>query len=416
MEYTVKNLSKTEVEIAFELTKEEWIDEIKNSYSKNKHKYGLKGFRKGKVPFAIAFESFKADIYNDALSFAIPKYMGEIVEKSELELVGEPDYEVETISDDSLKMVIKSAIKPEFELGQYKGLDIEKFDVEVTDAEIDAEIDKELNARARLIDVNRAVKDGDNVIIDFSGSVDGEKFEGGTAEKHNLTIGSGQFIPGFEEQIIGMTKEQEKDIEVTFPEDYAENLAGKKAVFAIKLHEIKEKSLPILDDEFIKDISDTLNTVDEYKDSIRKKLSDEKEKQKENDFANKIMERISANTEIELPNCMIEDSLDFKIQQLERNLASYYGIKLEDYVQYTGKTIAELRQEKTEEAIRDSKYELIITEIIKQEKIEFSKEEFEKEMSNIPEQQRSQEAVNYTINALLTKKLFDFLKENNNLI
>lgn len=416
MEYTVKKPSKTEVEISFEVPKGEWIEDIKNSYTKNKYKYALKGFRKGKVPFSMAFESFKVDIYNDALSYAVPKYIDEIVEKDNLELIGEPDYDVEVINDDELKMTVKSAVKPEFELGQYKGLDIEKFDTEVSEEEINEEINKELTSRARLVDVERAVKDGDSVVIDFSGSVDGEKFEGGTAEKHSLVIGSKQFIPGFEEQLIGMTKGEEKDIEVTFPKDYAENLAGKKAVFAIKLHEVKEKELPKLDDEFVKDISDTLNNVDEYKESIKQKLYEGKERQAENDFANKVMESILGKTEIELPDCMIEESLNHKIQQLERNLASYYGIRLEDYVQYTGKSIEEIRQEKKEEAVRDVKYELIITEIIKQEKIEFSKEEFEEEIKKIPaEQQKSQEAVNYTINALLTKKLFDFLKENNNL-
>lgn len=417
MEYSVQNLSKTKVEIAFDVPKDEWMEDIKAAYTKNKHKYSIKGFRKGKVPFHIAMESFKYDIFYDALNMAVPKYYDDILkkEKDNFEVVGEPEFDDKEVSDEGLKMVVTTAIKPDFELGAYKGLDIEKFDTEVSDAEVEEEVNKTLTGRARLVDVDREVKSGDNVVIDFSGSVDGEKFEGGTAEKQSLIIGSGTFIPGFEDQLIGLKKGDEKDINVKFPEDYAENLAGKDAVFAIKLHEIKEKELPQLDDDFVKDISEDLNTVAEWKESIKKKLEETKKGQAENDFANKIMEKILADTKIEIPECMVEEALDYKIQQLERNLASYYGIKLEDYVKYTGKNIEDLREEKREEAVRDVNYELIITEIIKKENIEFTKEELNEELDKVPEEQRTQELFNYTINNLLTKKLFDFLKANNNI-
>ncbi len=173
--------------------------------------------------------------------------------------------------------------------------------------------------------------------------------------------------------------------------------------------------MPELDDDFVKDISEELNTVEEWKASIRKQLEEKKQRQAENDFANKIMETILKNTNIELPECMVEEALDFKVQQLERNLASFYGIKLDDYLKYSGKTVKDLREEKREEAERDVKYELIITEIIKKENIEFSKEEFEAELEKVPEEQRTQEMFNYTVNNLLTRKLFEFLKQNNNL-
>lgn len=417
MEYSIQNLSKTKIEIAFDVPKEEWQQDIRNAYAKNKHKYAIKGFRKGKVPFSIAMENFKYEILYDTLNMAVPKYYNEILdkEKDNFEVVGEPNFDDKEVSEDGLKMVITTAIRPDFELGQYKGLDIEKFDTEVKDEEIEEEIKRTLDSRARFVDVDRPAKEGDSVIIDFSGSIDGEKFEGGTAEKQNLILGSGQFIPGFEEQIVGMKKGEEKDIKVKFPEDYAENLAGKEAVFAIKLHEIKEKEMPELDDDFVKDISEELNTVEEWKASIRKQLEEKKQRQAENDFANKIMETILKNTNIELPECMVEEALDFKVQQLERNLASFYGIKLDDYLKYSGKTVKDLREEKREEAERDVKYELIITEIIKKENIEFSKEEFEAELEKVPEEQRTQEMFNYTVNNLLTRKLFEFLKQNNNL-
>jgi trigger factor len=417
MEYSIQHLSKTKIEIAFDVPKDEWMNDIKESYAKNKHKYAIKGFRKGKVPFNIAFDSFKYDVLYDALNMAVPKYYNQILkdEKDNFEVVGEPDFDDKEVSEDGLKMVITTAIRPDFTLGAYKGLDIEKFDTTVSDAEVEEEVNRILSSRARLVEVDRAVKDGDNVLLDFSGSVDGEKFEGGTAEKQNLVIGSGQFIPGFEEQIIGMQNGEEKDIKVTFPEDYSAPLAGKEAVFAIKIHEIKEKELPTLDDDFVKDISEDLNSVEEWKASIRKELEEKKAKHEENDFANKVMNKILENTEIELPECMIDEAIDYKIQQLERNLASYYGIKFEDYIKYTGKTVEDFRNEKREEAIRDVKYELIITEIIKQEKIEFTEEEFNAELDKIPEDQRTQESFNYTINSLLTQKLFNFLRENNNI-
>lgn len=418
MEYSIQHLSKTKIEIAFDVPKDEWTNDIKEAYGKNKHKYAIKGFRKGKVPFHIAMDSFRYELLYDALNAAVPKYFNQILkdEKDNFEAVGDPDFDDKEVSEDGLKMVITTAIRPEFQLGAYKGLDIEKFDAAVSDAEVEEEMNKILASRARLKEVERPVKDGDNVLIDFSGSVDGEKFEGGTAEKQNLVIGSGQFIPGFEEQLIGLSKGDEKDIKVTFPEDYTAPLAGKEAVFAIKIHEIKEKEMPALDDDFVKDISEELNNVEEWKASIKKQLEDKKAEQEENDFANKVMNKILENTAIELPECMVEDAVDYKIQQLEKNLSSYYGIKLEDYMKYTGKSVEDFRKEKRDEAIRDVNYELIITEIIKQEKIEFSEEEFNAELDKIPEEQRTQESFNYTINNLLTQKLFKFLKQNNNLI
>lgn len=418
MEYSIQHLSKTKIEIAFDVPKDEWMNDIKESYAKNKHKYAIKGFRKGKVPFHIAFDSFKNEIFYDALNMAVPKYYNQILkdEKDNFEVVGEPDFDDKEVGEDGLKMVITTAIRPEFTLGAYKGLDIEKFDASVADSEVEEEMNRILASRARLVEVERPIRDGDNVLLDFSGSVDGEKFEGGTAEKQNLVIGSGQFIPGFEEQLIGMEKGGEKDIKVTFPADYSAPLAGKDAVFAIKVHEIKEKELPQLDDDFVKDISEELNTVEEWKASIRKQLEEKKAKQEENDFANKVMNKILENTAIELPECMIEEAIDYKIQQFERNLSSYYGIKFEDYMKYSGKTVEDFRNEKRDEAIRDVNYELIITEIIKLEKIEFTEEEFNAELDNIPEEQRTQESFNYTINNLLTQKLFKFLRENNNII
>lgn len=418
MKYSVQNISKTRVEIAFDVPKDEWMNDIKESYNKNKHKYQLKGFRKGKVPFHIAFDVYKSDILYNAVNYAVPKYYDQILEdeKDNFEVVGQPEFDDKEISEDALKMVVKTDIRPEFELGQYKDLEIEKYNTEVTDKEVEDEVKRNLELRARLVEVDRPVKDGDTVVLDFSGNVDGEKFEGGTAEKQTLVIGSKQFIPGFEDQLIGMKKGEEKDINVKFPEDYAENLAGKDAVFNVKIHEIKEKEVPKLDDEFVKDITEDMENVEQWKNSLKQQLEERKNREAENDFANKIIEKIASNTQIEIPESMIEDTLNYKLQQLERNLSSFYGMKLEDYFKHTNQTVEDFKAQKRDEAIRDVKYEFIISEIIKKEKIEFSKEEFDAELEKAPKEQRTPEMFNYIMNSLLMQKLFDFLKENNKLV
>ena len=253
MEYSLQKLSKTKVEIAISIDKEEWEAYAKEAYAKNKFKYSVEGFRKGKVPMNILINRYgKEFFYEEALDIAADKSYSEIIEKEKLQVITNPDFDVKSIGEDGAKFVITVIIKPEFELGQYKGLNFEKSSTEVSDEEVNKEIDKELNSRARLIEKDAPAEIGDTVIIDYSGKIGRKKFEGGTAEKQSLELGSKTFIPGFEEQLVGMNKGDKKDIEVTFPEDYgSKELAGKKATFSIVLHEVQKKELPVLDDEFI---------------------------------------------------------------------------------------------------------------------------------------------------------------------
>lgn len=414
MEYSIQKLSKSKVEIAINVTKEEWAEDVKQAYEKNKYKYSLEGFRKGKVPMNVLINRFgKEFLYEDALDETLSKHYSEIIKNDNLEVVGDPDVDLKEVSEDGLKAIITVAVKPEFTLGQYKGLTFKKDSVKVTAKEVQAVIDRELNNRARLVEKTEGeVVKGDTVVLDYSGSIDGVKFEGGTAEKQRLEIGSGAFIPGFEDQLIGMKAGESKDITVTFPKDYTEDLAGKEAVFAITVHEIHSKELPVLDDEFVKDIDDELNTVAEWKARINKELAPKKEENAEAKLENDMIDAIVKNTEIEIPECMIEEELDYRIQELEHSM-SQYGLKFEDYLKYTGTTVEDIKKEKREEAVKNIKSRLVIEAILKEEKIEVTPEELNAEFDKLDEKEKNPQYMSYLANKLVIDKLFAFLKDNN---
>ncbi|MGN0769066.1 MAG: trigger factor [Christensenellales bacterium] len=413
MEYSLQKLSKTKTEIAISIEKEEWENYAKEAYAKNKFKYSVEGFRKGKVPMSVLVNRFgKEFFYEDALDIAADKSYAEIIEKENLHVITNPDFDVKSIGEDGAKFVITVVTKPEFELGQYKGLTFEKESTEVTDEEVAKEVEKELNSRARMVEKETPAELGDTVIIDYSGSIDGVKFDGGTAEKQSLELGSNTFIPGFEDQIVGMSKEDKKDIEVTFPEDYgSKDLAGKKAVFAIVLHEVQKKELPVLDDEFVKDVDDELNTVDEWKDKIKARLLETKTRNADIKLENDIVEAVAANTEIEIPECMVEEELDYRVREMEYSMAQY-GLKLADYLKYTNSTVEQLKEEKRDEALRNIKIRLVLEEICKKENITVTPEEIKEKLEGVDEKEL-REATNYFANQILTDKLFVFLKENN---
>lgn len=415
MEYSVQKLSKSKIEIAVNIEKEEWEKYIKDVYEKNKFKYSVEGFRKGKVPMSVLVNRYgKSFFFEDALDEAMDKSYSEIVEKENLHVITSPDVDLKNLGEDGTKFVITVIVKPEFELGQYKGLTFEKEPVAVTDEEVTAEMDRERESRARMIEKDTAAENGDTVIIDYSGSIDGVKFDGGTAEKQPLELGSKTFIPGFEDQVIGMQKGEQKDIEVTFPEDYgSKDLAGKKAVFAITLHEVQKKELPEIDDEFVKDIDDELNTVDEWKEKIKSGILDKKAKNAEVKLENAIVEKIAENTEIEIPECMIEEELDYRIQDFENNLKQY-GLKMADYLKYSNSSVEKMKDEQRDEATRNVKIRLVLEEICKKENLTVAPEEIQSKIEGL-QGKDLQQAVNYYANQLLTDKLLTFLKENNNI-
>ena len=274
MEYSIQKLEKSRVEIAVSVDKAEWKDLIQQAFIKNKSRFSIEGFRPGKVPFGVLAKRYGEEIfYEDAADLAIGKHYGDIVEKEKLNVVARPDVDINVIDADGLKFVCTVAVYPEFELGAYTGLKIKKVARRVKKEDVTAEIDREREANARFIDVtDRAVQEGDMIEFDYSGSVDGVKFDGGTAEKYTLTVGSKQFIPGFEDQLVGKKIGEKFDVNVTFPEDYhAEDLKGKAAKFECLIHTIKYKELPVADDEFAKDLGE-FDTFKEYEASVKARL------------------------------------------------------------------------------------------------------------------------------------------------
>lgn len=414
MEYSIQNLSKSKLEIAISVSKEEWAEDVKKSYEKNKHKYSLEGFRKGKVPMNVMVKRYGIEyFYEEALDETLSKHYSEIIKNDKLEVVGDPDVDLKEVGEDGVKVVITVAVKPEFELGQYTGMTFKMDDAEVTDEDIDAVINKELESRARLVEKDEGViANGDTAILDYSGSVDGVKFDGGTAENQRLEIGSGAFIPGFEEQLVGMKKGESKDINVKFPEQYTPELAGKDAVFAITINGIQHKELPVLDDEFVKDIDDELNTVAEWKEKIKAEIAPKKSESAAYKLENDIIEAIVKNTEIDIPECMVSEELDYRVQELERNM-SQYGLKFEDYLKYTGTTVEDIKNEKRDEAYANIKSRLIMEAIVKKENIDVKPEELNAEFDKLEDNQKNQQYMSYIANKLLIDKLFDFLKANN---
>lgn len=426
MKYKVEN-KKGQVLIIFTIDAKEWEAAVENAYQKTKGKYSHVGFRKGHVPRKVLEGAYgKGLFYEDAFNEAFPKYYYEVLDKeTEIYPVDRPDVEVKSIDDKGVKFTALVTVKPEVTLGEYKNLKIEKHVDEVTDEAVAAELSLMADKNARMVVVNdRPVQNGDEVVIDYSGSVDGVKFDGGTAEKQTLVIGSGRFIPGFEEQIIGMNTGDSKDITVKFPEDYhAENLKGKDAVFAVTLHEIKYKQLPVLDDEFAKDVSE-FDTLDALKADVKEKLKKQNEDRAEIKFENALIDKATENATVEIPQCMIESQIDAYIQEFEYTL-SYQGIKLADYVKYTNSSIDDLRKVYKERAEKTVKTRLVMEAIVKAENITADDksvndriEELAKQMGKTAEELKGTiqpSDMDYIKNEVISKNVVEFLKKSNNI-
>lgn len=425
MKYTFEKAEKSTVKITITLDAEEWKQAISAAYEKTKGKYSLPGFRKGKVPKHLLEATYGEGIfYEDAINEAFPKYYGEVLDKEpSIEAVAHPDVDIKKIDEKGLVIEAVVAVKPEVTLGEYKGIKFKKPVYNVKDADIDDDISRLQERNSRMVDVeNRAVENGDTVIIDYSGSVDGVKFDGGTAEKQTLVIGSGSFIPGFEDQIIGMNKGDEKDINVKFPDDYhAENLKGKDAVFAIKLHEIKKKELPEVTDEFVKDAVGA-ESVDAYKKEVKERLEKQNADRAERELEDEIVKKISENATVEIPDALIANQVDRMVQEMEYRM-SYQGLKLADYLKYLGKTMEEYRKEYEPQAKEIVKSQLVIEKVISEEKIEATDADVEARVEEMakaqgkpaPDVKKNMQArqLDYIKNDIIIKKLFDTLKKEN---
>lgn len=426
MSYKKEVLKDKRVKFTFEVSEEDWQLAIDKAYLKTKNKFKIEGFRPGKAPKKMIENMYGKEVfYEDALDFVMSDYYEEALEKEKDSVVpvDHPDVEVKEITDKGVKFEATVVVKPEVELGQYTDLEFEKQKVKVENSEVDEEINKARNAAGRWQEVtDRACKKGDTVNINYSGSVDGVKFEGGTAENQDLELGSGNFIPGFEEQVAGMKIGEEKDIELEFPKEYhAEQLAGKKAVFAIKLNEIREKILPELNDEFAKDVSE-FDTLAEYKKSIKNKILKFKEEQADIELENNIIDKIASLSKVKIPDIMIKQQIENMMQEFEYRLM-YQGTSLGEYFKYTNTTKEDLEKSYEKPAKKQVLNKLVMESIIKKEKITATEKDIEKEIKKIAESNNKDyeefrktfkdSQIDYLKNKIVGEKLLKFVKTKN---
>ncbi len=425
MKYTFEKAEKSTVKVTMKLTAEEWKAAIDLAYQKTKNKYSMPGFRKGKVPQKVLENAYGEGVfYEEAINQAFPKYYGEVLDKeTSIEPVAAPELDVKDISEKGITLIASVPVKPEVELGAIKGVTYKKNVYKVEDKDVEDEVSRLQERNSRLVEVtDRACKDGDTVIIDFSGSIDGVKFEGGTAEKQTLVIGSKTFIPGFEEQVVGMNIGDERDINVKFPEDYGvDTLKGKDAVFAIKLHEIKAKELPEINDEFIKEAVGA-ESLEAYKKETKERLEKQNADRAERELEDAILKKITAESKMEIPEALIENQIERMVQEFAYRL-SYQGLKFEDYLKYTNKTMDDVKKDYKEQAEDMVKSQLVIDKIITTEGIKATEEEIEARLKDMAEKQGKKvpdvkkamgsRQIEYIENDIVIKKLFDVLKSGN---
>lgn len=414
--------NKNELKLEFTVKAAIFDEAIKKVYAKSAKYFNIPGFRKGKAPMNIVEKYYGDEIfYEDAFNEVVPEVYEKELKENNIEAVSRPDIDVKQIGKgQDLIFTAVVQTKPEVKLGKYKGIELKKVEYNVSDADVDHELGHMQEKNARLVSVeDRAVENGDITVIDFEGFVDGKAFEGGKAENHELTIGSNTFIPGFEEQIIGMKIDEEKDINVKFPEEYfSEELKGKDAIFKIKLHEIKKKEMPALDDEFAKDVSE-FDTLKELKASIKEKIEEENKNKAKYETEDAAVKAVCDNVEIDIPSGMIETETDNMVKEIEQRL-SYQGMKLENYLQMIGKTNEEFRKEYEEQAKTSVKSRLVLEAIIKAENIEADSEKVNakiKEMAEMygqkEEQLKENEAfVKYLEESLKNERAVEFIVEN----
>lgn len=387
MSTQVEKLEHNMVKLTVEVSAEEFAKAVKAAYNKNKNKITIPGFRKGHAPQQLIEKLYGPVIFfEEAANALINQTYNEEAESTGLEFVSRPEFDVDQIEKGKPFIYTATvAVRPEVKLGQYRGLEVTRQETLVSDDEINEELKREQEKNSRLVEVDRPVQDGDTVILDYSGSVDGEKFDGGTAENQTLVIGSGSFIPGFEEQLVGMAKDETKDITVTFPEEYhAEELAGKEAVFTCTIHKIQEKELPELDDEFAQDVSE-FETLDEYKKSIMDRLTERKQRSAKAAQENEAVDKVIAASEMDIPEAMIDSQVTSMYQDYARQLQSQ-GIPIDTYLQYMGTTEEKVKSDMRPQALKQIQTRLVLEEVAKAESLEPNDLRLEEEIDKIAKQ------------------------------
>lgn len=417
-----KTKNNNELKLEFTIEAKKFDEGMKKVYSKSAKYFNIPGFRKGKAPMAMVEKQYGSEIfYEDTFNEIVPEEYERELKENNIEAVSKPDIEVKQIGKG--QDLIFTAIvqtKPEVKLGKYKGIELKKIEYNVTDADIEHELGHMADRNSRLVTVeDRPVENGDITVIDFEGFVDGKAFEGGKAENHELTIGSNTFIPGFEDQIVGMKTGEEKDINVTFPEEYfSEELKGKDAVFKIKLHEIKKKELPKLDDDFAKDTSE-FDTLKELKDSIKEKLEHENKHRAEHETEDAAIKAVVDTAEVDIPSGMIETELDNMIRDMEQRMA-YQGMKFEQYLQMIGKSMEDFRKENEEMAKNSVKTRLTLEAIVNAEKVEPKQEDVDSRLKEMAEMygqkeedlKKNEQFVNYVKDSLKNEAVIRFIIDN----
>jgi len=388
MSLQVEKLEHNMAKLTIEVSAEELEKAIEKAFQKNKKKISIPGFRKGKAPRKMIEQMYgKSVFYEDAVNDLIPDAYEKALEECSEDIVSNPKIDVTQIeAGKPFIFTAEVALKPEVELGKYKGVKVDKIDTTVSDAEVDGEIDAERDKNARVVDVtDRPVKDGDITVLDFEGFIDGAAFEGGKGTDYRLTIGSGQFIPGFEEALVGAEINQETEVNVTFPEDYqAAELAGKAAVFKCTVKKIQEKQLPELDEDFVEEVSEESDTVEQYKEEIRKKLKERKEQDAKNAKEDAVIDAIIAGAKMDIPDAMVETQQRQMVQEFAQRIQSQ-GISVDQYMQWTGMTAEGLLEQAKPQALKRIQSRLVLEAVVAAEKIEATEEDFEEEIKTMGE-------------------------------
>ncbi|MGP4108398.1 trigger factor [Virgibacillus sp. L01] len=410
--------------LTIEVSPEEFDSGLDQAFKKVVKDVQIPGFRKGKVPRKIFENRFGVEsLYQDAVDIILPDAYMKAVEETGIEPIEQPEVDIEEIEQGKeLIFTANVTVKPEATLGEYKGLEVEEQSVDVTDEDVDHEIEHQREHQAELIIKEEGtVEEGDTVVMDFEGFLDGEAFEGGKGEDHTLEIGSGQFIPGFEEQLVGKKSGEETEIEITFPEDYhAEQLAGQKAVFAVKIHDVKTKELPELDDEFAKDVDEEVETLEELKTKKKEELEAQKKQDADNQMRESLIEQASENTEVEIPESMVNTELDRMLKEFEQRLQQQ-GMTMDMYFQFSGQDEDALKEQMKEDAQKRVKTNLTLEAIFNAENLEVTDEDVDAELTNMAsmygaEVEQLKQMLGGNADAikedLKFKKALDFLVEN----
>ena len=425
MTTTFEKLSSNKVKLGFVVEPEKFDEGLKIAYNKLKGRINIPGFRKGKAPMRVIENHYGEGVfYEDALDAIFPEIYRAALEEHGVEPVDRPELDVEQIGrGKELKFTVEVFVRPDVELGEYKHLGIVKTVDDVTDDDVNAEVERARERAARWVEINdRPAKLDDQVNIDYAGFNGDEQFDGGTAQGHELVLGSGTFIPGFEDQLVGAEVGSDVEVNVTFPEDYhAKELAGKPVVFKVKVNGIREKQLPDVDDDFVTEVSETANNVEEYKAEIRERLEKAADERAESAFESEVLETVCENAKVDIPDAMIEDQIDTLVRDFEMRLA-YQGLKMDDYIKYTGQTREQMRELHKDTARTRVLSQLVIEAVRKAEGIEATDEDVEAEIARYAEQNKQDvEAFKSRLtdadksffkDAAAVQKTVDFLKAN----